>query len=305
MDLSKAKSVLIYTFLILNIFLVSQILLDEGRGETSFFGRKEELSRLESALQEAGLFLETPLPKGGLRLAHMVVEPWFFKPEEIVSVVGGVFLNDEKISAEISEQVKIAKDGNEGDANRGDGTGAYYFRDFELAVNREGLLTFKKKDGGKLQEVFAPEEKKQAAQEFCGKISFLDSFIYDYSRKEGKGTGLYFSQEYDGFPLHAGYLHFLIEEGALLELSFYRLEPVGFAEQKREIIPPSTALLRFVEAYEKKEEKREIKEIVDFSLGFYSRQYDAERWEIPPAWRIRLDNNEIYYINAFTGILEQ
>jgi hypothetical protein len=45
--------------------------------------------------------------------------------------------------------------------------------------------------------------------------------------------------------------------------------------------------------------------IIDFSLGYYSQEYDAERWEIPPVWRIRLDNGEVYYINAFTGNLER
>ena len=58
------------------------------------------------------------------------------------------------------------------------------------------------------------------------------------------------------------------------------------------------ALLRFLERYEGSETGESI---VDFSLGYYTREYDAQRWEIPPVWRIRLNNGEIYYINAFTG----
>ena len=62
MDLSRAKTVLICTFLILNIFLLYQILLNERGGNTGLFGRIEEMSRLEAALLEAGLSLEVPLP---------------------------------------------------------------------------------------------------------------------------------------------------------------------------------------------------------------------------------------------------
>ncbi len=41
--------------------------------------------------------------------------------------------------------------------------------------------------------------------------------------------------------------------------------------------------------------------IVQVSLGFYSQEYNAERWEVPPVWRIMLDRGETYYINALTG----
>ena len=46
MDVSRPKRYWIYTFLILNIFLISQILLDKGGGKTGLFGRKEEMSKL-------------------------------------------------------------------------------------------------------------------------------------------------------------------------------------------------------------------------------------------------------------------
>ena len=300
MDISRAKTVLIYTFLILNVFLIYQILLDEGRGNTSLFGRIEEMSRLESALQEVDLFLEAPLPKGGARLAHMVVEPWRFKPEEIICHRYGALSNEENAPIEGPGQINIFK------SNIEESHAVYYFGEFELLVSKEGAVIFKRIRDEKLKEAFHLEEMEQVAQEFCGKVSFLNNFIYDYSQKnEEKAMSINFIQNYEEFPLYTGYLHFLIDGEALTKLHFYRLEPIGFAEQKREIIPPSTALLRFIETYDTDAEIREKTEIVEFSLGFYSQQYDAERWEIPPVWRIRLDNDEIYYINAFTGILEQ
>ncbi|NLA26320.1 MAG: hypothetical protein GX878_02885, partial [Firmicutes bacterium] len=43
---------------------------------------------------------------------------------------------------------------------------------------------------------------------------------------------------------------------------------------------------------------------VKAELGFYSRDYDAEEWEVPPVWRFLFEDGEISYINAFTGNLE-
>lgn len=296
-DLSRAKTVLICTFLVLNIFLFSQILLDEGRGETGLFGRKEEMSKLESELQAVGLSLDVPLPKSGAHLAHMVAEPWHFQPEEIIFELYQALINDEQMSAEGLRDNSTNKCNN--DAN----LAAYCIAEYELLVHKGGAIAFNRiRETG--QPAVSPlDESEQAVKEFCRRVSFLNNFAYDYAKQERKGISLYFCQEYAGFSLYAGNLNFLWEGGSLAGLNFYRLEPVGFAEPEREIIPPSTALLRFVETYEKGAEKK--KGIVDFSLGFYSQQYDAERWEIPPVWRIRLDSNEIYYINAFTGMLEQ
>lgn len=296
MDLSKAKTVLIITFLILNIFLFYQILLDKAGGNTALFGRKEEMSRLETALQEAGLVLEVTLPKGGIYLSYMIVEPWRFTPEEIIFSLWKA-LEGEEMLPEGEVILQESRDEN---------LTAYFFGEYELLVSKEGLVTLKINRGQKeveqAQVDFSMEQYQQAAQEFNSKVSFFNNLIYDYSQKKGNVVLLNYRQEYEEFPLFAGYLRLYMKGDTPDELVFYRLEPIGFTEHKREIIPPSTALLRFIESYPQKNAKRSI---VEFSLGFYSKQYDAERWEIPPVWRIRLENDEIYYINAFNGILEQ
>jgi len=295
MDLSRAKTVLIYTFLILNIFLCYQILLDEGGGNTGLFGRKEEMSRLETALQEAGLSLEVPLPRGGVRLAYMLVEPWRFQPQEIISALSQALWGEQK-AVEAHREPNFAKNSYEGGLQD-----AYYFGEYKLLLSKVGLLALKRVHEEEKRETVPSDDCERAAQEFKEKVYFLNNFIYDYSQSKQNGIVLNFRQEYEGLPLYAGYCQLFMKGRTPEELYFYRLEPVGFAEQKREIIPPSTALLRFIEAYK---DRKEENAIVEFSLGFYSQEYDAERWEIPPVWRIRLDNGEIYYINAFNGILE-
>ncbi len=295
MDLSRAKTVLICTFLILNIFLLYQILLNESGGNTGLFGRKEEMSRLEAALQEAGLSLEVPLPKGGVRLAHMIVEPWHFQLQEIVVPLLEALPGEKKALEELNNSGFYPSSSE-------NSLSAYHIGEYQLLVAKEGRVTLKRLGWGKSVDSFSLEESEQVARQIINKVPFLNNLIYDYSQKYTNETVINFRQEYEGFPLYAGYLQILMRGVTPAALYFYRLEPVGLAEQIREIIPPSTALLRFTEAYREKKEKAGI---IEFSLGFYSQEYDAERWEIPPVWRIRLDNGEIYYINAFTGILEQ
>jgi regulatory protein YycI of two-component signal transduction system YycFG len=295
MDLSRAKTVLICTFLILNIFLLYQILLNERGGNTGLFGRKEEMSRLEAALQEAGLSLEVPLPKGGVRLAYMIVEPWHFQLQDIVVPLLEALPGEKKVLEEFNNNGFYPSSSE-------NSLSVYHIGEYQLLVAKEGRITLKRLGWGKSVNSFSIEESEQAARQIINKVSFLNNLIYDYSQKYTNETAINFRQEYEGLPLYAGYLQILMRGVTPAALYFYRLEPVGLAEQIREIIPPSTALLRFTEAYREKEEKAGI---VEFSLGFYSQEYDAERWEIPPVWRIRLDNGEIYYINAFTGILEQ
>ncbi|MGI6319135.1 MAG: hypothetical protein GX263_03290 [Firmicutes bacterium] len=303
MDLSKAKTVLIITFLFLNIFLLYQIMEDEGRGRLGSFGRNEELSRLEIALHEVNLSLDVPLPKGGMQVAHLVVEPFQFQVEDIIGELWKLFggLNNVGISA-VEEAFGEEEDGERGFTK-------YTLGKYEMIVRKEGPVSIK--TTGESDSHYRNNNNSnknsmegivQSAQESIQGISFLSSFIYDYTQKSQKGPVLNFRQEYDGFPLYAGYFQLFMRglepEGCYL----YCLEPVGFAEQKREVIPPTTALLRLIDAYKGGALETGI---IDFSLGYYSQEYDAERWEIPPVWRIRLDNGEVYYINAFTGNLER
>ena len=289
MNLSRAKTVLICTFLALNIFLCYQLWQDQGYGGFASFGQKEEITRLEIALQNAGLILEANLPKSTEPVAYMIVEPWTYSPQELIFNLWESLEGPEESVPEIT--IDFSKNADkEGEEN----LLAYSFGRYELVVSRTGTAVLK----------FAPRDEEakqitteQEAQQLIKSISFLDDFVPDYSHPAENGKIICFRQEYEKFPLYAGYLHyFVIKRQPILQ--FYRLEVLGFADQKREVISSSTALLRFLERYEKTEGEVSI---VEFSMGYYTREYDAERWEIPPVWRIRLNNGELYYINAFTG----
>lgn len=299
MDFSRARTVLIWVFLFLNFFLLYQIWQGEGGGNYISLGWKEEASRLETALQEAGFSLETSLPRGGTRLAHLVVKPGEFVVEELIDSLWQILENGgEESPALVPEKITSGE-------KEVEGRKTYYFGDYCLQAEKKGLLVLKTNKKGVLKhKTAAGEEKLSALQGFIQKDPSLKGFVYDYAQKTQKGTVLHYRQDYEGIPLYGGYLELASGEEGDLVFSLYRLEPLGFAVQTREVISPFAALLRFLEVYDV-DQGPVKKSIIDLALGYYSRGYDAEKWEIPPVWRIRLHNGEVYYVNAFTGNLEK
>ncbi|HAP32245.1 MAG TPA: hypothetical protein DCQ14_04225 [Firmicutes bacterium] len=294
MDLSRAKTVLIITFLCLNIVLLYQIWADEAGDSSVLFSGEEKASQLEAALQQANLFLDKTLPRGGMRVAHLEVTPWQPDPAELIHMFWNALAEGEDTASRQQHILEIIK------SNRKD-PDSFLFGGYELILPGDGPLI--------LRGVFTglpPEQLRTAAQAFVEQTPFLNDFVYDYIISGDNLTVLYYRQEFAGFPLYAGYLQFR-HEGAgtndsRTSIYLYRLSPLGFAEQEREVIPPATALWRFLETYTG--ENGQATAIVEFSLGYYSGEYAAQLWEIAPVWRIRLNNGEVYYINAFTGYRE-
>ncbi|NLJ56802.1 MAG: hypothetical protein GX334_07120 [Firmicutes bacterium] len=299
MDFSRARTVLIWVFLFLNFFLLDQIWQGEGGGSYIFPGWQEEASRLETALQAAGFSLETTLPRGGTRLAHLVVKPGEPAVEEFIYSVWQVLENGrEDFPMPVPEK---SPNGEKGVAGRK----SYYFGDYCLHAEKKGLLVLEaNKKNISHQKNTSGGEMLPVLQGFIRKDPFLKGFIYDYTQETQQGTVVHYRQGYEGFPLYGGFLELMSGKEGDFVFTLYRLEPLGFAAQTREVISPAASLLRFLEVYETNQEPVK-KSIIDLALGYYSCGYDAEKWEIPPVWRIRLHNGEVYYINAFTGHLEK
>lgn len=299
MDFSRARTVLIWVFLFLNLFLLYQIWLGEGGGDYIFTGHKEEGSRLQAALQEAGFSLETPLPRGGARLGHLVVKPGQLEIDGLFAALWPLLEpGEESPPPVVPEKPPAAGDGSEGGR-------IYSCGEYRLYQQKDGLLVLERDSKSALQQENRHyAEMLPAIRDNFRKNTFLKGFVADYVQSTPQGSIVYYRQEYGDYPLYGGYLEIRPDKGGYPVFTLYRLEPLGFAEQTRDVISPAAALLRFLEAYGVGKDTVK-KDIVEIALGYYSHGYDAERWEIPPVWRIRLGSGEIYYVNAFTGNLEK
>ncbi len=298
MELSRAKTVLIFAFLFLNIFLFYHLWQEEG--ESIFaFGQEEEYFQLEEALESANLEMDVPLPRSGKRVGHLVVKPWQIQRGEAVQAVWNALDFHVDSSSESIEEHEPDLEEERVIISR------HSIEDYQLIIRNEGIINLKRSSKTPPEDArdnASQEDIEKAADDFVQSIPFLQDYELDYVQEGDKWLLLNYRQLFDDNPLYAGYLQLSMDGLEPTGFYLYRLQPVGYAEQEREVIPPSTALLRFLESYSGAGRK---KSIVDFSLGYYSQEYDAERWEIPPVWRIRLNNGEVYYINAFTGQLER
>ncbi len=294
MELSRAKTVLIVAFLMLNLFLFYHLWQEEVDGIFAF-GQEEEFFQLETALDAANLEMAVSLPRGGIRIGHLVVEPWKIQRNEAVLPIWDAFGFEADSSFEaLDEQRSVSEERVI--------ISRYSMNDYKLIIQNEGIITLSSSSTESVNEIVTLDETEKAAASFIASIPFMKDFELDYIQQSEEWMVFNYRQLFHDFPLYAGHLQLFMSGLNPSGFNLYRLEPAGFAEQEREVIPPSTALMRFLEVYSHGGRKNTI---VDFSLGYYSQEYDAERWEIPPVWRIRLSNGEVYYINAFTGHLER
>ena len=267
-------------FLLLNLFLSYQLWLQGGVSSATPLQRDGEMPRLEVALEEAGLTMDFSPPRGAMRLSHLSVEPVELSRQELLNFFFPQA--DELVVQRVDQHIHY----RQGDRN--------------LSIDPTGLVSFRLDRENNAEEI-TEEEALQLAPELLEIIAAQVELQEDYHMPRGEGWFLNYSQEFNDFPIFSGYLQIQVAGKEIVNVELYLLDPLEFSGQEREIIPVSTALLRFLEEYGQDVAGTEI---IKLDLGFYSPQYVAERWEIPPVWRILIDSGEVFYINAFTGHLE-
>lgn len=131
-----------------------------------------------------------------------------------------------------------------------------------------------------------------------------EGIVFDYLEKSDDGQiVIYYHQVHDGMPLYAGQVRVIIRDDHVISIEIYWLEPTErTVTREMEVLSATEALTNLVNELGPSTVMRNITRV---NLGYFSREFDAEKWEVPPVWRIMMDNKQKYYINAFTGNLEQ
>jgi len=291
MDFSRAKTVLILVFFCLNLFLGYQILEAyqvvsvPGDWHGDVVNHKE---RLEQALEEHNYELKGKLPRKTYEKAFLMVNP----PSVHESKIKDRFLKEE--SEEVSRKTTSEKR-------------TYQHFEGTLTVYNTGFYSFEPSPGNvdnKSEEGVALQEAKNIAEDFMEEYQLKadnarQDLVIEHEEDKFK---VYYYQEWNGIPVYASYVMVKVSEGKVSRVESYWLEPDGTEEgRKMEVLPAASALVRFLEEKGASYQGRVIKEV---ELGYYSREYDAEQWEMPPVWRVVMKDGEVYFLNAFTGNLE-
>lgn len=291
MDLSKAKTILIVAFLGLNIFLGYRFWIRQPAA-VSGISYMEELEHVKTDLADANLHLEAALPRHVQRSSLLTV-----RPAGDAGITVGLLLGEREIKKEES----------------GNGDRVLSTEKGKLSIYRSGLVTFVQaacEDSGDAQIMDGEPLNEERALEMADvflkdKGLNLGNIYLDYIKQmpQEETWVVYYVQRYHGMPVYASYLSLVVGKGGVEAFELFWLESLGFQEgSETGVISVATALRRFLEEVGV-QEKRQI--ITEVSFGFYSREYDAEKWDMPAVWRIRISEQKTYYINAFTGSLEE
>jgi len=286
LNLGRAKLILIIAFAGLNIFLGYQLFWPDFGRLANVAVTSEELEATERMLEDNNYILDASFDRSPQTSDFLTVSP------------------DQNFRQKLLYQfIKSGAAVEETD----DAT--YYRLDEKTAVvHLSGLIqvfynkgVFLAEDSVNLEE----NELKSQVEEYLQDNALMpEELMFDYLEKnEDDFILLNYYQALGKTPIFAGQLKVVIESDHIKAIEVYSLQPVErVLHREMEVISPTEALSNLVTELGASTDKRVIKKI---DLGYFSGEYDAEKWDIPPVWRIVLDGYQKYYINAFTGNLEK
>ncbi len=286
MNLGRAKLILIIAFAGLNLLLGYQLFWPDFGRLTQVAVTDEEFRAVEQTLTENNYILEASFDRSPQTSDFITVSPdWKIKQDLLYDLI--------KTGVQIEET---------------EHTTYYRSGDRRVVIHTSGLLQVFYASGGSLGDdspALELNDLKSRVEEFLGGENLLpDEIDFDYLEKKVDGSlVLNYYQQLGDMPVFSGQLKVIIDGEWIRAVEIYWLEPAErFPPREMQVLSPAEALKSLVSEIGPSPETRTITEI---DLGYYSGEYDAEKWEIPPVWRIVLDDNRHYYINAFTGNLEK
>ncbi|MBS3983835.1 MAG: two-component system regulatory protein YycI [Dethiobacter sp.] len=281
MDLSKAKTILILAFLLLNLFLSYRLLLGPQPLQAGHALSGEDLEKVRALLTAAGYEPAVPIPRQAPRLSLLHVS----RKSQADAAWAEMFLGAGVPEAVIANGLTVfTKDGN------------------SVTVAPSGQVVFRSAATRK-KSLANMEEDRHLAELFLKENGlWWEDLKLDFSwprRAEG-GSFFRFVQTYQGFPLFFSTVEVLVAAGQVREVKLYRVVSEGFSPTELQVISALEAVQIFVE----QPPVLPAQKIADISLGYFSEDYDAERWETVPVWRIAGTDGTAVYVNAFTGEVE-
>lgn len=284
MNLGRAKIVLIYAFLSLNLFLGYHLFWPNVGKFMQTAVTAADLQQAQSYLAANNYHLITEVSRSARQSAFLTVTP----AQQLLEEVIALYYNEALILKE-------------------NGMTYYRISGRELTVHPSGLIQLDFQPGLFTAEQSSALEDREIAR--LVQQLLRDHFIlpeqarFDYIEKDREGRlVVHFYQELSGIPLFAGYLKVFMEWDQIVSVELYWLDLMEWPrEGEMEVIPATDALIKLVEELGPSSQPRDI---IKAELGYFSREYNAEMWEVPPVWRILMEDGSVYYVNAFTGNLE-
>lgn len=279
----RAITILIVSFIMLNIAMIFNLWLRD-RPDNRFALSSSQKSQIIQVLRQRGVTLEVDIPKEGR--PQSLLEVGFPKLDE-KKILQNFFGKDSKPNISPTQDGRKFTIGNE-----------------QLIITDNGFITYLNNEDNLKWPSLTREQAEKEALNFMKthrcmpKNAVLDKISYD---EESKGYLMEYVRYHDDFFIQNSYATVLVTPSGIK--SYYQcwLEPLGYVGKNRSVISPLTVIMRVIT--EAKTEHPIV--ITRIEQGYYSKLYDADRWQVAPVWKIQLNAVDTYYVNAYTGELEQ
>ncbi|HED23907.1 MAG TPA: hypothetical protein ENN91_02165, partial [Firmicutes bacterium] len=281
-----AKSILIIAFAGLNIFLAYYLFWPDFGRLTRVAITVDDLKMTQAVLNENNYFLETSFDRAVQTSDFLTVSPSSKLQQHILMnfLAGGAQINydDNTIYFKGEEERAVVYSNGL----------IQIFYESGLAMNANSSLINEQELRSSIENIL----KEKAVMP--------EGFFFDYIEEDESGRlNLFYYQILNDMPVFAGQMKVVLQEHKIISVDIYWLDIVErIPSREMEVISVTEALNNLVAELGSSSEPRYIKEV---TLGYYSGEFEAEKWEIPPVWRIVLDDHTHYFVNAFTGNLEQ
>lgn len=286
MDWSKAKTILIIVFLILNIFLGGNLWLkSSAKGEVTVVSIKET-DEAKKILKQEGIIVEAEIPKK--------ISPQPFLTVSYTNV------NAEKTASSFFDNL------NEVEIIKEEDNITYQKGNRQLIIMDKGIISyFNNEDSEIIYDNLDKVKAEEIAYEFIQEhIGFPSNAVHDRTVYYDQSNSFLveYIQVYKGKFISSSCIDVLVTPLGVKSYYCGWIEPLGYSGKPKKIISPVHALLQIVDIFEETEDEVIV---TDIQLGYYSRQYNAAKWHAVPSWSIKTNEDDTYYINGYTGELEQ
>ncbi|MFO8192798.1 MAG: hypothetical protein R6U08_08545 [Bacillota bacterium] len=286
MNLGRAKLILIIVFAGLNLFLAYHLFWPDFGRLTKVAIKIEDLKKTQTVLNENNYFLDASFNRAVQMSDFLTVTP----------------------SAKLQQHILMYFIAEGAQIDYGDKI-IYFNREGERAVvHSNGLIQIIYEPGLEINansSLFSKQEIRSNIESVLKEKAVMpEGFFHDYIEEDENGNiNFYYYQILNEMPVFTGQMKVVLKEQKIVSVDIYWLDMVEIIPSREmEVISATDALNNLVAELGPSPEPGHIKEV---TLGYFSGEYEAEKWEIPPVWRIVLDDHTHYYINAFTGNLEQ
>jgi regulatory protein YycI of two-component signal transduction system YycFG len=284
MNFGKILNIFIVLFLIVNILLFG-IYGYKNKMNYSIKGEKEKL--LIEVLNNNNVYVYCLLPefhpKKRLRIEIKKVEEEKLKKS--------MFGNSETVYKRLPLELSYTKDNEKlviykGGAKKGE----IYYINTDVMDEEDFDISFIQKLSKKLMN----------------KLTIKENMILTSTQHDdyNKYYQLEYNDKFKGQTIFSSYANFRFYKNGIVEGEVTnQYKPTKFVGHKKELYPIDEVLYKFMDNIRKKDNNELIK-IKGIDIGYYIDEEDISNkdiFDIEPCYRIRLGNNEVYYINAYTN----